>query len=232
MTQYKARPSYAFITHIYDFTDICGGDPEYFIQKLCWIYDVIVKFKVVDDTDYFSVATYFEEKVIPHKIAVYQAGVELMEKPWFDEYGIDKEQFLENLWEHDMSKFCTNEAFGYAGYDFKNPHPKSKLAFEAAWHHHKMHNPHHPEYWLNPDKAGNLVPIKMPNIYVMEMIADWIGAGKTYGNTLEAWLPDNLHRFMFGQSQETVKSILTHMGFQVEEDSFRYSLRIKSPEAV
>ena len=58
----------------------------------------------------------------------------------------------------------------------------------------------------------------MPALYVMEMIADWMGAGKTYGSTLEEWLPNNLHKFRFGVSHKTVHDILNDMGVIVYSD--------------
>ena len=98
-----------------------------------------------------------------------------------------------NLWVHDMSKFSAKESYGYAMHDFKSSAPD--ILFERAWLHHKNHNEHHPEYWLNPNKEGVLSPMEMPTIYVLEMIADWIGAGAVYGSSLEEWLQKNLHKF-------------------------------------
>jgi len=197
------------------FTDACGGEAFDFANQLYAKYTV-EDFAYHDDMIYWGVLGYFKEKVIPHKIAVYQAGLELSRQEWFSNYikGDDKELFLHNLWIHDMSKFSANEAFGYACYDFKNPSENTKAGFEKAWHHHKMHNEHHPEYWFNPSRSGELEPIMMPPIYVMEMIADWIGAGKTYGSTLEEWLPKNIQKFKFGQSKSWVRNILEDMGIK------------------
>ena len=91
------------------------------------------------------------------------------------------------------------------------------MTFEKAWHHHKQNNPHHPEYWLNPNRSGILDVLPMPKIYVLEMIADWIGAGKTYGSTLEEWLPSNLHKFVWHrETANNVFSILLHLGIKTE----------------
>lgn len=197
------------------FTDTCGGSDVEFTDILYSKYTV-EDFAYSDDMYYWGVLKYFTDTVIPHKIAVYQAGLELSRQDWFKIYmkEQDKEDFLYNLWLHDMSKFSANEAFGYAMYNFKDPHPKSKAGFEAAWHHHKMNNPHHPEYWFNPNRSGELEPIPMPNIYIMEMIADWTGAGKTYGSTLEKWLPDNIHKFKFRAVKGIVQDILKNLGIQ------------------
>lgn len=218
MTLYATRVDNksAFTQHIFRlFTNACGGNADNFADILYAKYTV-EDFAYSDDMYYWGVDAYFREKVIPHKIAVYQAGLELSRQAWFSNYikGDDKELFLYNLWIHDMSKFSANEAFGYASYDFKNPSESSKAGFEKAWHHHKMNNPHHPEYWFNPNRSGILEPIQMPPLYVMEMIADWIGAGKTYGSSLEEWLPKNLQKFKFGSAKSLVKNILEDMGIK------------------
>ena len=49
-----------------------------------------------------------------------------------------------------------------------------------AWMHHKGCNPHHWEYWIDYDENGNIIANKMPYNYVVEMVCDWIGAGKAY----------------------------------------------------
>ncbi len=197
------------------FTNACGGDAEEFADLL-YARFTIEDFAYGDDMYYWGILKYFEETVVPHKIAVYQAGLELSQQPWFSNYlkESEKEVFLENLWLHDMSKFSANEAFGYAMYNRKTG--SGKEAFEKSWHHHKMNNPHHPEYWFNPNRAGELEPIPMPNIYIMEMIADWIGAGKTYGSTLEEWLPKNIDKFSFGKAESVVMSILKDYGINEE----------------
>ena len=195
------------------FTNACGGSASEFADIL-YARFTVEDFAYSDDTYYWGVVGYFEETVIPHKIAVYQAGLELSRQEWFKKYLTDseKEQFLENLWLHDMSKFSANEAFGYAMYNRQTGHGKD--GFELAWHHHKMNNPHHPEYWFNPNRSGELEPIPMPNLYAMEMIADWIGAGNTYGSTLDEWLPKNIDKFKFGKSENTVMNMLNDYGIK------------------
>lgn len=178
------------------FTDECGGDPQDFADAL-WGKYTVDDFTYHDDMYYWGVIGYFQKVVIPHKIAVHKAGIELMKMEKIHHNLRDEEwkQFRRNLWLHDLSKFSANEAFGYAMYNRETGHGKE--GFELAWHHHKMNNPHHPEYWLNPNRSGELEPLYMPNIYILEMIADWIGAGKTYGSSLEEWLPKNLPKFKF-----------------------------------
>lgn len=199
------------------FTAECGGSAAELCDILHGKYTVD-DFAYHDDMIYFGIVEYFRKTVIPHKIAIYNAGIELSNQPWFSDYlkGDQKDLFIENLWVHDLSKFSADEAFGYSMYNRNTD--QGREAFEQAWHHHKMHNPHHPEYWMNPNRSGHVEPFPMPVLYAMEMIADWIGAGKTYGNTLEQWLPDNLHRFRFGASKSIVKNILECLGINTVID--------------
>ncbi len=193
----------AFTSQIFSlFTNQCGGSAEEFADTLYGKYTV-EEYTFYDDYYYWCVHAYLKDKVIPHKIAVWQAGMEIKRAKWFGDLGIDKDQFERNLWSHDMSKFCADEFMGYAFYRFGEENgEKTKLNFERSWNHHKNHNPHHPEYWLNVSREGKVEPLPMPDIYVAEMIADWMGAGKTYGSTLEEWLPKNIgkcgiHRQLF-----------------------------------
>lgn len=60
------------------------------------------------------------------------------------------------------------------------------IGYSNAWLHHKAHNKHHWEYWCDFDsKTGEVFPHKIPYKYVVEMICDWIAAGKTYSK--EKW---------------------------------------------
>ena len=197
------------------FTDQVGGDPEYLTQQLFNRF-VVDDFAYGDDLYFHGIFKYFEEKVVPHKVAVYQAGIGLIEEDWFDFLKVSKDMFRYNLFVHDLSKFSAAEAFGYAMHDFKNPKPETKEQFERSWHHHKMNNPHHPEYWLNPNRKGKLEVLEMPNIYLAEMIADWIGAGKTYNTPLKEWVVDNFGKFVFGkETGRKAYFILSNLGIDL-----------------
>lgn len=196
------------------FTDVCGGDSQELVDHLYSKF-IVEDFAYGDDLYYFGIEGFFKNVVIPHKIAVFKAGLALTTNPSFNSLlsSQEKECFLKNLWLHDLSKFSANEAFGYAMYNRETGYGKEE--FELAWHHHKMNNPHHPEYWLNPNRSGEIEPLAMPNIYVLEMIADWIGAGKTYGNSLEDWLPKNIGKFKFKNRAKVAEIIRDFTGIMV-----------------
>ena len=85
---------------------------------------------------------------------------------------------------HDMSKFGFTEFVSSARYFQGNRSPieaeKDELGYSAAWLHHKGHNKHHWEYWTDFNSDGSIIANKIPTKYVVEMVCDWIGAGKVY----------------------------------------------------
>ena len=90
---------------------------------------------------------------------------------------------------HDLSKFGPVEFSASARHFQGNRSPieaeKEEIGYSAAWLHHKGHNPHHWEYWTDFGKNGEVIPAKIPFNVVVEMVCDWIGAGKVYNQ--EHW---------------------------------------------
>ena len=91
---------------------------------------------------------------------------------------------------HDMSKFGITEFVPSAKYFQGNRSPinaeKEKNGYSIAWLHHKGINKHHWEWWTDfDDEDGKIIANKIPYKYVVEMVCDWIGAGKVYSK--EKW---------------------------------------------
>lgn len=81
---------------------------------------------------------------------------------------------------HDMSKFIPSEFIPYAKTFYKPDGSKQYVetdAFNMAWNHHQKRNKHHHQYWVLREDSGKVYALEMPDIYIQEMIADWIGAG-------------------------------------------------------
>ena len=74
---------------------------------------------------------------------------------------------------HDNSKFGYTEFLASAKYFQGNKSPIEKekeiTGYSLAWQHHKGHNPHHWEYWVDFDKKGQVIAEKIPYKYVVEM---------------------------------------------------------------
>lgn len=86
---------------------------------------------------------------------------------------------------HDLSKFSPDEFFSSAKYycEDKSPHygDAAENGYSAAWLHHKGCNKHHWEYWTDFDEEDGSIKVnKIPYKYVVEMVCDWVGAGKVY----------------------------------------------------
>ena len=86
------------------------------------------------------------------------------------------------LW-HDMSKFSPTEFWESVKYYSGTRSPidacKEANGISMAWMHHKGRNPHHYEYYVdNMDNGGEAR--KMPYKYAVELICDYLGAGRAY----------------------------------------------------
>jgi len=94
---------------------------------------------------------------------------------------------------HDLSKFSPAEWNAYV-HHFYNPdgtkrdtrdksgayNPvEQKEAFQLAWLHHQR-NPHHWNAWASIGDYGELVWLPIPEVYLREMVCDWIAAGLAY----------------------------------------------------
>lgn len=106
--------------------------------------------------------------VIRHKYYVYQAGRGLHLSLW-------------RCIMHDTSKFFSTELSPYVHTFYKKDGTgtyRESEEFDHAWNHHQKTNKHHWQYWVLYNDSGSIVPLKMPEKYVLEMVADWIGAGR------------------------------------------------------
>lgn len=85
---------------------------------------------------------------------------------------------------HDLSKYGKTEFCSSARYFQGTSSPidaeKREKGYSLAWQHHKGHNPHHWEYWIDNVGTYKNTPCKIPYEYVVEMICDWLGAGIVY----------------------------------------------------
>lgn len=103
---------------------------------------------------------------------------------------------VEQLMVHDLSKWSPEEFVPYAKHFQGGGAP---VEFATAWLLHQNRNPHHWEYWItrsdhSEQAADGCLP--MPEMYVREMVADWMGASMAYTGSwdMTAWLKKNLER--------------------------------------
>jgi hypothetical protein len=96
---------------------------------------------------------------------------------------------------HDLSKFRPSEFFPYARYF--NGDIKTKTineAFDKAWLLHQKRNSHHWQWHILRCDDGQTKVFDMASLDRMEMLCDWRGAGRAYGNPDTArWYKQNNH---------------------------------------
>lgn len=107
--------------------------------------------------------------VLTHKYYVFQASCKL---------GIPLRGAL-----HDLSKFSPTEFFESVKYYSGTRSPieacKEDKGYSMTWFHHRGRNKHHWEYWVDNFEKG-MTPTQIPYKYSIEMLCDFIGAGKAY----------------------------------------------------
>lgn len=131
----------------------------------------------------------FLKSVMAHKYYVLKAGLKLGGIP------------LWRLIVHDWQKFTLSEFpayaiqfFGSDEYKLDN-YPSAFYCvdnFKLAWLHHENSAPHHWGYWTQASSGDKF---DMPDTYIREMVADWMGASKTYTGSwdMTEWLKENLY---------------------------------------
>ena len=95
---------------------------------------------------------------------------------------------------HDLSKYSPIEFIPSVKYWTGKRSPIDTeiedKGYSMCWLHHKGHNKHHFEYWI--DYAHREDPVPMPDKYLVEMFCDRVGACKTYlGNNMTNDAPLN-----------------------------------------
>lgn len=153
-----------------------------------------------------AVAEAFAESLREHIAYVQEAGRMI---------GVPEQQ----LEIHDQSKWTEAEFPGYARH-FKGGGAPDEFA--AAWLHHIHYNPHHWQHWIFPDgftpkgsKVENGV-VRMPPLYALEMVADWMGASRAYTGSWDMtdWLDKNIPKIrVHSETMPLLRGILDSLGY-------------------
>lgn len=109
-------------------------------------------------------------------------GTILTHKYWVGKYCFKAGLYWEGL-VHDLSKFHPVEFWEGVKYYRGNRSPidacKEDRGYSMAWYHHRGRNKHHYEYWCDNFDKGLSCP-KIPFKYMLEMVCDYLGAGRAY----------------------------------------------------
>jgi len=135
---------------------------------------------------------------------------------------------------HDYNKFREPEVTPYIfitwmyrckglGIPYEPPDDMKPKMDEATAHHIKT-SKHHPEYWsdvktnlVNPDardEASQIIDAtKMPDVYIAEMVADWLSVAKERHNPVKSWADKNINkRWMYTpQQSELIYDLLDNI---------------------
>lgn len=113
---------------------------------------------------------------------------------------------------HDWDKFTPGMWFAYANTFNKlngdkqyDPDPN----FDSAWLGHQNRNKHHWQRWVLLEDSGKVMPLFMPLNHAKEMLADWQGAGRAYGNSdTKGWYLKNKEKI---QLHPTTRKLVEYM---------------------
>lgn len=121
---------------------------------------------------------------------------------------------------HDWSKFLPSEWRPYAEFFYGEKFSEEEMSrafslgivlksqtvkhleFDAAWLAHQHRSPHHWQHWVLREDSGGTKILPMPRRYMLEMLADWEGAGRaiTGKNDTPAWYARNRARIQLHPS--------------------------------
>lgn len=122
---------------------------------------------------------------------------------------------------HDLSKLSriefTSSARHFQGDRSPIDAEKEANGYSLAWQHHKGCNSHHIQYWVDW-KDGEQVALKMPYDDMVELICDWIGAGKAYNSTewtcsepFDYWIKNKDRVLLHPDTHEFIEDVLWHI---------------------
>lgn len=138
----------------------------------------------------------------------------------YDEYFY----FLYNARNHDQSKWSKDEYDAYDKYFYGDA---DEDAFNRAWLHHIHNNPHHWQHWLlmNDDgkyrDPGKMIPLEMPKVYALEMIADWWSFSWVSGNLsgMFDWYEEHKDNIILHEkTREYVESVLDEIRERISRE--------------
>ncbi|KKM71391.1 hypothetical protein LCGC14_1431140 [marine sediment metagenome] len=103
---------------------------------------------------------------------------------------------------HDLSKFRPSESLPYITFFAHSPVTVIPLevrtpAIKKSMLLHTNRNKHHWQWWVLPYAPDGMTAFPMERKYVLEMVADWRGAGRAQGNPdTAAWYRENGSKMM------------------------------------
>lgn len=115
---------------------------------------------------------------------------------------------------HDMSKLRPSEFITYARYFYGEL--QDETYFKRSWLSHLHRNKHHWQYWILINDEDPIDYLDIPMKYIIEMVCDWVGAGKAIHGKVEVheWYKGNKKNIQV--SELTRKKIEGVLSFYLE----------------
>lgn len=135
---------------------------------------------------------------------------------------------------HDLSKYSPTEFIPGAKYYQGNRSPNEKErevnGYSKAWMHHKGRNKHHFEYWTDYSiETKKVMPVEMPDEYLIEMFCDRVAASKIYykekytnDRPLQYFLNAKGKRMIHPNTSDSLEFLLRMLAEKGEEEAFAY----------
>ncbi len=138
---------------------------------------------------------------------------------------------------HDLSKYSLTEflpgAKYYQGTRSPNVAERAEKGYSSAWLHHKGRNKHHYEYWTDYNsQVHKMIPVEMPEKYVVEMLCDRIAACKIYkgddytdSSAWDYYIHRQEERIIHPKTAELLEKLLKMLRDKGEDETFAYIRR-------
>lgn len=130
---------------------------------------------------------------------------------------------------HDLSKYEADEFDPYAEYFYglwrtdkdSQPPEHVQAAFDQAWLLHQKRNPHHWQYHVLREDSGVVKVLRMPELDLREMIADWRGAGLaiTGADNTAAWYLKNRASMLLHPDTQCLVERMLHIPMQLSTNN-------------
>ncbi len=139
---------------------------------------------------------------------------------------------------HDLSKYHPAELFPggkyFQGDRSPNAAEREEKGYSSAWLHHKGHNRHHWEYWIDfSPQEKRIAGAPMPVCYVLEMVCDRIAASKTYkkdaytdASPLEYYKMSRPYYIIHPETDRMLRELLEMLAREGEEKTFAKMRRL------
>lgn len=142
--------------------------------------------------------------VLRHKWFVFVAGLTTGAPLW-------------RLIRHDWSKFLPSEWGPYSRSFYEEDGSSRYLpdkGFDAAWLKHIHRNDHHWQHWVLEQDNGRKKLLPMPDPCILEMVADWAGAGRAITGRWDVseWYQKNREKI---QLEEVTRAKVEHLVLSV-----------------